>query len=646
MNDRPTISWVILLLLSVIITIAKCQECPSGYTYYSSSASCYKYYSTEFNYADATQSCNDNSNGWLVTISDSNENDIIYSLCGTTMCYIGYNDIASEGNFIWQHGTSSYTNWRYGEPNNDDEEDCVNMWEGGWNDSGCWRSRAYVCEVDPINSTETVLCSQCSNSNHYYVKIHIDSSELIGLNLQEVDLYSEGNLIAGSELTFSLSSTYYAGGEPLSAEKCNNDIIGEDVLYLCATEGELHPWLLIDANDLEFDKIVVANRIDGGPSSSTNLAKVSVFYGDSTLLYTANFSDQGTSLSTYIFDVQVETAIISTIAGTGTDGYGGDEGAASDATFSNLAGITLDAAGNLFICDQWNHRIRKVELSTGIINTVYGTGTAGFSGDGGIAENAEFFRPNTFLIDSSENKYICDQYNQRIRKVSASTGIITTIVGTGIATYDGDGIAATSASLNQPVLTLDSLGNLYIADTDNDRIRKVTVSTGIIITVAGTGSRSYNGDGVAATSAHLNYPVSVIVDSDDNLYISDVGNYRIRMVTATSGIIQTIIGTDNGGYNGDNLAATSTELCTSSLVHYTSDNLYIADGCNHRIRKVTKSTGIVSTIVGTGNRGYSGDNGAATSADLCFPGAVAPDYLTGIDTLEIIKYFGSLIISY
>ena len=150
--------WLVALL--AIIGIVKCKTCTSGYTYYSSTDSCYKFVSTELNYADATQSCSDNSNGWLVTINDSNENDVVANLCGTTMCWIGYDDIVSEGNFVWQHGTSFYTNWRDGEPNNYEDEDCVDIWDVKWNDSGCWRLRTYVCETEAYESptvTPTVI---------------------------------------------------------------------------------------------------------------------------------------------------------------------------------------------------------------------------------------------------------------------------------------------------------------------------------------------------------------------------------------------------------------------------------------------------------------------------------------------------------
>ena len=263
----------------------------------------------------------------------------------------------------------------------------------------------------------------------------------------------------------------------------------------------------------------------------------------------------------------------------------------------------------------------------GQINTVAGNGTPGYSGDGGAATSAELNAPHGVAVDSAGNLYIADLSNNCIRKVTATTGMITTVAGNGTAGYSGDGGAATSAELYNPFgVEVDSSGNIYIADIGNNRIRKVTATTGMITTFAGNGTAGYSGDGGAATGAGLHFPISVAVDASDNIYIADSYNQCIRKVTATTGIITTVAGNGTKGYSGDGGAATNAELNTPDGVAVdVSGNIYIADANNNRIRKVTASTGIITTVAGNGTRGYSGDGGAATSAELYSPTAVAVD---------------------
>lgn len=243
---------------------------------------------------------------------------------------------------------------------------------------------------------------------------------------------------------------------------------------------------------------------------------------------------------------------------------------------------------------------------------------------GGAATSAQLGTPRGVTIDSNGNVYIADYTNNRVRKVDKSTGTISTIAGTGVAGYSGDGGPATSAQLNIPSAVLvDSLGNVYIADRGNHRIRKVDPS-GTISTVAGTGVVGYSGDGGLATSAQLSHPLGLALDSDNNLYIAENGN-TIRKVNP-SGIISTVAGNGGTGYGGDNGPATSALMSNVSGVAVDGlGNVYIADTTNHRIRKVDQSTGIISTVVGTGVGGYSGDGGAATSAKLYYPHGVVVD---------------------
>ncbi|MFE4710690.1 cadherin-like beta sandwich domain-containing protein, partial [Paenibacillus sp. NPDC056722] len=322
-----------------------------------------------------------------------------------------------------------------------------------------------------------------------------------------------------------------------------------------------------------------------------------------------------------------EGTTISTIAGTGTAGYSGDGEAATSSQLNDPRGLTIDSNGDVYIADRSNAVVRKVDKSTGYISTVAGTGTIGYSGDGGMATSAQLNLPMGVAIDSSGDLYITDTGNHTIRKVEQSTGIISTVVGTGDVGYSGDGEAATLAQLNYPEkLAFDSNGNMYIADHYNQRIRKVDKLTGIISTVAGTGIADYSGDGEAATSAPLSFPSGVAFDSDDNLYIAENGSNTIRKVDKLTGIMGTVAGTGGTGFTEDGQPATLTTMSNVTDVAVdSSGNIYIADTTNHRTRKVDRLTGIMGTVAGTGEAGYSGDGGAATSAQLYYPNGVAVD---------------------
>ena len=314
--------------------------------------------------------------------------------------------------------------------------------------------------------------------------------------------------------------------------------------------------------------------------------------------------------------------IITTIAGNGVAGYSGDGGAATAAKLDYPSGVAVDNSGNVYIADLEYAVIRKVNTS-GIISTIAGSGTAGYSGDGGPATAAELNEPTDVAVDDSGNIYIADFNNNVIRKVNIS-GVISTIAGNGIGGYSGDGGAAIAAEFLLPVsVAVDHSGNVYVADEDNNVIRKVN-ALGIISTVAGNHVQGYSGDGGAATAAELSWPSGVAVDDNGNVYIADGGNGRIRKVNI-SGIISTIAGNGTGGFSGDGGAATAAELngpCGVAVDR--RGNVYIEDGLNERIRKVNDS-GIISTIAGNGTAGYSGDDGVAMAAELNVPADVAVD---------------------
>jgi sugar lactone lactonase YvrE len=314
--------------------------------------------------------------------------------------------------------------------------------------------------------------------------------------------------------------------------------------------------------------------------------------------------------------------LITTVAGNGSSSFAGDGGAATSASLDEPQGASLDAFGNLYIADCLNNRIRKVDLN-GIITTVAGKNGANYSGDGGAATNAFLYNPSGVSADAFGNLFVADTDNERLRKV-ALNGIITTVAGNGAAAYAGDGGLATNASLYYPTgAALDAAGNLYVADSENGCVREVNTA-GIITTVAGNGTNGYAGDGGCATNAELSFPNGVALDASNNLYIADRGNERIRRV-GTNGIISTVVGNGARGYAGDGGLATSANLdYPEGVVLDAMGNLYIADMNNERIRKVDPS-GVITTVAGGGHGPGTGDGGTATNATLDEPLAVALD---------------------
>lgn len=304
---------------------------------------------------------------------------------------------------------------------------------------------------------------------------------------------------------------------------------------------------------------------------------------------------------------------LTTVAGTGAQGNAGDGGKAVSATFYNPFGIAADNAGNLYIADTYNNRVRKVTADGSII-TVAGTGNGNYSGDGGSAINAELAQPTGVAVDSNGNLYIADSGNNRIRKVTTA-GIISTIAGTGVAGYSGDGGNAIDAQLDGPFgVALDSQGALYISDRINNRVRKVTAD-GIISTVAGTGVDGYSGDGGSAVLAQLGRPNGITLDSQDNLYIADYDNERVRMVSK-GGIISTVAGNGNNAYTGDDGPAVSAGLRGPAGVAVDdSGSLYIIELLNQVVRKVA-ADGTISTVAG---------NFAPLYADFYYPFGIAID---------------------
>lgn len=313
---------------------------------------------------------------------------------------------------------------------------------------------------------------------------------------------------------------------------------------------------------------------------------------------------------------------ITTFAGNGTAGFSGDGGQAAQAQINRVVGLAADAAGNIYLAEELNNRVRKVD-TTGVITTFAGTGVAGFSGDGLPAAQAQLSGPLGLCASPSGDIYVTDQGNKRVRKISSSGTTITTVAGNGSGVSSGDGGAATAAGMVIPIrCAVDQTGNLFIVDQGAHRIRKVDAKSGIISTYAGT-TQGFSGDGGPATQAAMNNPTAAAVDAAGILYVTDQLNQRIRRID-TGGAITTVAGTGTAGYSGDGSSATSASLnYPGGIVLDSSGALFIVDTLNNRVRKVVGTT--ISLVAGTGTAGFAGDGGPALQAQFNQPFSITLD---------------------
>ena len=297
--------------------------------------------------------------------------------------------------------------------------------------------------------------------------------------------------------------------------------------------------------------------------------------------------------------VDAGTQIITTVAGSFDYGFCGDGGPATSACFNNALDLAVDAQGNLFIADAGNNRIRRVDAATQIITTFAGDGSLSFCGDGGPAASACLFQPFGVALDAGGNVLVADTHNNRIRSIDAA-GIIDTLAGNGSESFCGDGDPAITACLGSPFgIAFDAGGDLLIADRDNHRIRRIDAATQIISTVAGNGRPGFCGDGGPATSACLNSPNAIAIDTDGNLFIADTTNRRVRRVDAQTGIITTVVGNGQSGFCGD--GGPGVDACVTSpkgLAVDAEGNVFIADSDNNRIRRLDAATSIITTAAG------------------------------------------------
>lgn len=312
---------------------------------------------------------------------------------------------------------------------------------------------------------------------------------------------------------------------------------------------------------------------------------------------------------------------ISTVAGNGSGAFSGDDGPAVSASIRYPQAIALDTLGNLFITDLVNQRIRRVDVVTGIMTTIAGTGSSNYNGDGIPAVTAQLNYPDGVAVAPNGDVYIADFTNQRVRRIDAETDLISTVAGTGVAGFDGDG-PATTKRLNDPVhVFFEASGDLLIADVTNERIRRLDLATGLINTVAGTGTAGYNGDDIPATSAHLNQPTGVVSDGEGNIYFADQQNQRIRMIDASTGLISTLAGDGTPATLGDGGLAVAAQVSSPcSLCLDAAGNLFLVELGTHVIRRIDAGTGIITTVAGqAGTNGFTGDGGPAVGALLDNP---------------------------
>ena len=411
------------------------------------------------------------------------------------------------------------------------------------------------------------------------------------------------------------------GGPAVVAQLASPRDLGFDADgNLCIADASNQRIRKIDANGIittiAGGASATGSNGDGGPATSARLLfPTGMGFGPGGTLYIAAESDNVVR--------KIDGAgIITSLAGNGKGGYCCDDDPATATPLPDARGVIAGPGGDIYIAEISSNRIRKVD-GAGKIHTIAGTGSSTFFGDGGPATAAGLGGPRDMALDAAGNLYVADTGSRRIRKIDAN-GIITTIAGNGVDGYAGDGGAATSAELSGPEgITVDRNGNVYVSDTGNRRIRKIDVS-GIITTFAGSGVDGYAGDGGAATAAELSVPKGITVDRSGNVYVADSGNYTVRRID-TGGIITTLVGNGTIGFSGDGGPAKAAQLNSPNGVAVDdAGNLYIADSGNDVLRKVD-TAGIISNLAGNHTSGFSGDGGAAKTALLDRPIRVALD---------------------
>jgi sugar lactone lactonase YvrE len=377
-----------------------------------------------------------------------------------------------------------------------------------------------------------------------------------------------------------------------------------------------------DAQSQTIETIAGSANYVGAPALQMPLRPSGVVVGPDGHAYVSD------SAGGRVLRYDASTGTVTVVAGIGGRGFSGDGGLATAASLGFPTALAFDGVGNLFIADTGNDRVRRVDVVTGVITTVAGSGTLGTCGDGGSAVAACLFDISGIALNVAGDLFIADDSAQLIRVVTAATGIITTIAGGGNPVYGGDedGIPALSASLSSPAgLAMDAAGNLYFADEGSHRVRKIAADTGIVTTVAGTPFfvGSSGPDGVPATESNLASPTDIAFDAAGNLYISDVGSASVRVVAADTGLINTAIG---GGSLGSDGPALSVQLNAPRAIAVDgAGTVYVAEWGGNRLRRFAPDTQLVTTLVGNGTAAFCGDGLPALGACLASPRAMVLD---------------------
>ena len=394
-------------------------------------------------------------------------------------------------------------------------------------------------------------------------------------------------------------------------------------LYVADTGNHLVRRVVLTNNIDDTQITTEAGSVDGSPGYDGENEFATVSSLDSPRGVAVNsvgdifISDTGNrQVRAVVRPSEQRARILVTVAGNGEVNYSGEDAPAAEATLHFPSDVAIDADRNVYFSDTGNHRVRRVDRSTGIIRTVAGTGTIGTQGEGGQGRNAQLDSPEGLAFDSKGRLYIADTGNHRVLRLDVMSGVIRAVVGDGRS----ENSTSTVVSLNRPTaLAIDAADNLYIADTENNRIRMVDLGAGRISTLAGDGLAGFTGDGSQATRAKLNKPEGVSVDPDGNIIIADTGNRRIRRVDGPRKIISTIAGDGNRVFAGDGGLATEASVVVPRRVAVDADgNVLIADTLDHRIRAI-KSDGTITTVAGNGIIAFAGDGGSALSASLNRP---------------------------
>ena len=457
---------------------------------------------------------------------------------------------------------------------------------------------ANIAIFGAANETSGAGAIWAYNDNIFFGSVNVSASTTQTIAIQPQSNFTIGNVIVSTQSLGNLDFT--AAASQTSSHVCEID------------------------SDINGDTPTCSLTIKFAPTApGVRMGAIQIFDDEADLEATVYVYGVGVAPQLGFFG-----ALINTVAGNGTAGATGDGGLATQAELDAPYGVSVDSIGDLFIADYDNSAVRFVNANTGVISTIAGTlGTTGFSGDGGLATAATMDGVDTPELDGAGNLYFMDYLNRRLRVVSPSSGIIDTYAGNGTFGDTGDGGLATSAEIGGAYSEMiANNGDVYIAHNYSNVVRRISAITGIITTVAGTGTQGYSGDGGPATAATLYFPVAVVMDPSGNLYISDDGNEVVREINYATGTITTVVGNaDNGGsgFSGDGGPAISAQVNDAEgLSLDAAGDLYITDSGNNAIREVSAATQIINSIAGNGNledEGYSGDGGPSTASLLAYP---------------------------